>query len=50
LKRYNFRKPKKEANTSEQVGSISIFDFKEKKQRDDLQQHQEAPSQQEDPT
>jgi hypothetical protein len=50
LKRDNFRKPKKEANTSEQVGSISIFNSNEKKQKDDLQQHQETPSQQEDPT
>ncbi len=50
LRRYNFRKPKKEANTSEQVGSISIFDFEEDKQRDNLQQHQEATSQQDEPT
>jgi len=50
LRRYNFRKPKKEVNTSEQVRSTSIFDFEEDKQRDNLQQHQEAPSQQDEPT
>jgi hypothetical protein len=50
LKRYNFRKPKREAGTSEQVGSISISNFEEEKQRDDLQQHQEASSQQKEPT
>ncbi len=48
--RYNFKKPIREASTSEQVGSISIFDFEEEKQKDNLQQHQEAPSQQEEPT
>jgi hypothetical protein len=50
LMRYNFKKPIREASTSEQVGSISIFDFEEEKQKDNLQQHQEAPSQQEEPT
>ncbi len=50
MRRYNFRKPKKEVNTSEQVRSTSIFDFEEDKQRDNLQQHQEAPSQQDEPT
>jgi hypothetical protein len=50
LRRYNFRKPKKEEGTSEQVGLIFIFDFEEEKQKDDLQQHQEASSQQEEPT
>jgi hypothetical protein len=31
LKRYNFRKPKKEASTSEQVSPISISDYKKEK-------------------
>jgi hypothetical protein len=30
LKRYSFRKPKREAGPSEQVDPISIFYFKEK--------------------
>jgi hypothetical protein len=38
------------ASTSEQVGPISIFDSKKKKQKDDLQQDQKAPSHQEEPT
>jgi hypothetical protein len=29
LKRYNFRKPRREANPSEQVGPISISNFEE---------------------
>jgi hypothetical protein len=31
LKRYNFRKPKREASISEQAGPISIFDFEKEK-------------------
>jgi hypothetical protein len=31
LWRYSFRKPKREASTSEQVGLISVFDSKKKK-------------------
>jgi hypothetical protein len=31
LKKYNFRKPRKEAGLSEQVDSISIFDYEEEK-------------------
>jgi len=50
LRRYNFRKHRKEVGTSEQVDSISIFDFEKEKQRNNLQQHQEAPSQQQEPT
>ncbi len=50
LKRYNFKKHRREASTSDQVGPISISNFEEKKQRDNLQQHQEIPSQQEEPT
>jgi hypothetical protein len=49
LRRYNFRKPKKEAGPSEQVGPISIFDSKEEKQKDDLQQEQEAQLHQKEP-
>jgi len=32
LKRYNFRKPRREVGTSEQVGPISICDSEEEKQ------------------
>jgi hypothetical protein len=31
LRRYKFRKLKREVSTSEKVGSISIFDFEEEK-------------------
>jgi hypothetical protein len=41
LKKYNSRKPKREVGTSEHVGSISIFDSKKDREKDDLQQHQE---------
>ncbi len=34
LRRYNFRKPRRETSPSEQVSSISIFDFEEEKQKD----------------
>jgi hypothetical protein len=37
LKRYNFRKPKREVNPSEQIDLISIFDFEEKKHKDNSQ-------------
>jgi hypothetical protein len=50
LRRYNFKKRKKEVGTNEQVGSISIFDFEKEKRRNNLQQHQETPSQQQEPT
>jgi hypothetical protein len=50
LRRYNFRKPKIKVGTSEQVGSISIFDSREEKQKEVLQQDQEVPSHQEEPT
>ncbi len=50
LRRYSFKKPKREVGSSEQVGPISIFDYEEKKQKDDLQQEQEAPLHQEEPT
>jgi len=43
LRRYNFRKPRRKAGPSEQVSLISIFDLEEEKQKDDLQQEQEAP-------
>jgi len=33
LKRYNFRKPKREAGLSEQVDPISIFNFEERSKR-----------------
>jgi hypothetical protein len=36
LKIYSFRKPRREASPSEQVSLISIFDFEEDKQKDDL--------------
>jgi hypothetical protein len=37
LRRYSFKKPKREVGPSEQVDPISIFDSKEEKQKDDLQ-------------
>jgi hypothetical protein len=43
LKRCSFRKPKKETSPNEQVFLISIFKTKEEKQKDDLQQQQQAP-------
>jgi hypothetical protein len=49
LRRYNFRKPRREAGLSEQVDHISIFDYEEKKQKDDLQQEQKTPLHQEEP-
>jgi hypothetical protein len=50
LKRYSFRKPRREAGTSEQVNPTSISNSEEEKQKGNLQQHQETPSQQEVPT
>jgi len=50
LRRYSFKKPRRKVGSSEQVGPISIFDYEEKKQKDDLQQEQEAPLHQEEPT
>jgi hypothetical protein len=35
LKRYNFRKPKREASPSEQINPISISNSEEKKHKDD---------------
>jgi hypothetical protein len=50
LKRYSFRKPKREASPSEQVGLIFISNFEEELQKDDLQQEQQMPLHQEEPT
>jgi hypothetical protein len=50
LKRYNFRKPKREAGCSEQVSLISIYDPQEKKHKHDSQQEQEVPLHQEELT
>jgi hypothetical protein len=50
LRRYSFRKPRRETCSSEQVGPISISNFEEEKQKDDLQQEQEVPLHQEEPT
>ncbi len=36
LRRYSFRKPVKEASPSEQVSLISISNFEEEKQKDNL--------------
>jgi hypothetical protein len=38
LKKYNLKKPKREASTNEHVGLIFIFDSKEELEQDDLQQ------------
>jgi hypothetical protein len=37
LKRYNFKKSRREVGPSEQVGLISISNFEEEKQKNDLQ-------------
>jgi hypothetical protein len=42
LRKYSFRKPKKEANAREQVGPIFVSDSEEENMRDDLQQHQKC--------
>jgi hypothetical protein len=36
LRRYNFRKPRREVGTSEQIGPFSIFDSKKEKHGDNL--------------
>jgi hypothetical protein len=43
LRRYNFRKPRREASPSEQIGLISISNYEEKLIKDDLQQEQQMP-------
>jgi len=48
LRRYSFKKPRREACPSEQVNSISIFDFKEEKQKHNLQQDKKTPLHQEE--
>jgi hypothetical protein len=50
LRRDNFRNPKRKLGTNEHVGPISIFNFEKEKQRDNLQQHQQTPSQQQELT
>jgi hypothetical protein len=50
LRRYNFRKPRREGGPNEQVDSISISDFEEELQKDNLQQEQQVPLHQEEPT
>jgi hypothetical protein len=42
LRRYNFRKPRREAGPSEQVNLISIFNFEKEKHKDNLQQEEEV--------
>jgi hypothetical protein len=43
LRRYSFRKPRREVGPSEQVNLISISNFEEEKQKNDLQQDQKVP-------
>ncbi len=48
LRRYNFRKHRREASPSEQIGLISISNYEEKLLKDDLQLkqvplHQKGP-------
>jgi hypothetical protein len=52
LRKYSFRKFRKEVGTNEQVGLIFISNIEkeEEEERDILQQHQEGPSQQIEPT
>jgi hypothetical protein len=50
LRRYNFKKPIRKTCISEQVGLISIFDYEEEKQKDDLHQYREAPLHKKEPT
>jgi len=38
LRRYSFRNTRRQANPSEQVGPISILDYEEDCQKDNLQQ------------
>jgi hypothetical protein len=42
LRKYSFRKPKKEANAREQVGPIFVSNSEEENMRDDLQQHKKC--------
>jgi isochorismate hydrolase len=49
LRKYNFKKLR-EACTSEHVGLIFIFDIKEEREWDNLQEQQKGPSQQKEPT
>ncbi len=49
LRRYNFKKPKRKA-FNEEFDSTSIYDYKEEKQKDNLQRDQEVPLHQEEPT
>ncbi len=49
MRRYNFRKPKRKGGPSEQVDMISISDYEDELQKDNLQQEQ-VPLHQEEPT
>ncbi len=48
LRRYNFRKPRRQASSSEQVGPIFISKFEENQQKVNLQQQQQLPLHQEE--
>ncbi len=50
MRKYNFRKFRRKVGTSEQVGPIFISNNVEEGEWDVLQQHQEGPSQQKEPT
>ncbi len=50
MRRYNFRKPRRDVGLSEQVGPISISNSREGHQKDDLQQQQQSPLHQEEHT
>ncbi len=50
LRRYNFRKPKKQIGPSEQVDPILISNLEEDQQKDNLQQQQQSPLHQEEYT
>jgi hypothetical protein len=50
LRRYNFRKPRRQVGLSEQVNSISNSNFEENHKKDDLQQQQQFPLHQEEHT
>jgi len=45
LRKYYFKKPRREASMNEQVGLILISNSKEELERDDLHQQQERPLQ-----
>jgi hypothetical protein len=49
LKKYNFRKPKKQVSPNEQISLISILDYEEDHQNEVLQQ-QQSPLHQEEHT